>query len=554
MTTVQDLAGRFHASWLEAHPFAATTYGVPGYDHLMPDDSDEGEERRRRALGSFLSEADGIEGGGVAAEESVTLGCLRGQALQELAELDSAPLEHTVTPMPFAGPASFLATAARTVLTSDEDARSYLGRLQASGEWLDQLTGRLRAGAAKGRLPVAPLVAHTISWAEAVLSEGVPAALAAPEPPSGWDGVGAWRDERDRLVQETLKPALARWVDVLRALQPRCRPMEEAGLCHLPGGPEDYRRAILTHTTLPVTAEELHRTGMEQIEALEARMLELGADLGLDSLSDIHRAMLTASSELAAEAAIEQAVEAVRRAEALAPQVFPEPLPPACAVTPMPAVVAASGMAPHYTPPRLDGTRPGTYWFNTERPTAGTGWDLEAVAFHEAVPGHHLQLSRIQQLTHLPDLQRQRSLTVFSEGWGLYAEQLAEEIGLYSDTRSVIGEITASLMRAARLVLDTGIHHLGWSRDQALAFYVAHVPMPEGFLAAEIDRYVVVPGQALAYMTGKLELLRLRQLARERLGGRFQLAAFHAALLDRGSLPLPVLRDSIERWLAARRD
>lgn len=554
MTTVQDLAGRFHASWLETHPFAATTYGVPGYDHLMPDDSNEGEERRRQALGSFLSEADALEGAGVAAEESVTLACLRGQALQELAELDSAPLEHTVTPMPFAGPASFLATAARTVLTSNEDARSYLDRLRASGGWLDQLSGRLRAGAAKGRLPVAPLVAQTIAWAEAVLSEEVPAALVAPEPPAGWDRVSDWREKRDGLARETLKPALARWVEALRALLPRCRPMEEAGLCHLPGGSEDYGRAILTHTTLTTTAEELHRTGMEQIETLEARMLELGADLGLGSLPDIHRAMLAASSERAAEAAMEQAVKAVRRAEELAPQVFPEPLPPECAVTPMPAVVGASGMAPHYTPPRLDGGRPGTYWFNTERPTAGTGWDLEAVAFHEAVPGHHLQLSRIQALTHLPDLQRQRSLTVFSEGWGLYAEQLSEEIGLYPDTHSLIGAITASLMRAARLVLDTGIHHKGWSRDEALGFYVAHVPMPEGFLAAEIDRYIVVPGQALAYMTGKLELLRLRQVARERLGGRFQLPAFHAALLDSGSLPLPVLRDSIERWLATERE
>jgi uncharacterized protein (DUF885 family) len=250
-----------------------------------------------------------------------------------------------------------------------------------------------------------------------------------------------------------------------------------------------------------------------------------------------------------AEETVRQAALAVKRAEARAPEFFPEPLPPPCDVTPMPEVVAVSGAAPHYTPPRLDGGRPGTFWFNTERPTAGTGWDLEVVAFHEAVPGHHLQLSRLQLLTGLPALQRQRSLTVFSEGWGLYAEQLAEEAGLYADDRALLGSVSSSLMRAARLVVDTGIHAFGWSRERALEYIVEHVPMPPEFLADEIDRYVVMPGQALAYLTGKLEILRIREEARRRLGPEFSLPAFHAAVLDHGSLPMPALDRSIAGWL-----
>jgi uncharacterized protein (DUF885 family) len=205
-------------------------------------------------------------------------------------------------------------------------------------------------------------------------------------------------------------------------------------------------------------------------------------------------------------------------------------------------------MAPHYTPPRLDGARAGTYWFNTERPTAGVGWDLEGVAFHEAVPGHHLQLSRMQLLSDLPAMQRQRSLTVFAEGWGLYAEQLAEEMELYSDVRALLGALTTSLMRAARLVVDTGLHAFGWSRDQAVEFFVAHVPLARDFVEAEVDRYIVMPGQALAYLTGKLEILRLRGEARERLGDAFALPAFHAAVLDSGSLPMPVLAAHLDRW------
>jgi uncharacterized protein (DUF885 family) len=215
----------------------------------------------------------------------------------------------------------------------------------------------------------------------------------------------------------------------------------------------------------------------------------------------------------------------------------------------MPDVVANAGAAPHYTPPRLDGGRAGTFWFNTRRPTAGTGWDIDAVAFHEAVPGHHLQLSRLQLLEHLPALQRQRSLPVFSEGWGLYAEQLAEETGLYPDERGQLGAIAASLMRAVRLVVDTGLHALGWSRERAVEYAVAHVPMPAEFMAAEIDRYIVMPGQALCYLTGKLEILRLRDEARARLGGAFSLPDFHAAVLDHGSLPMPTLDRSIRAWL-----
>ena len=215
----------------------------------------------------------------------------------------------------------------------------------------------------------------------------------------------------------------------------------------------------------------------------------------------------------------------------------------------MPEVVAVSGAAPHYTPPRLDGGRPGTFWFNTKRPTAGTGWDTEVVAFHEAVPGHHLQLSRLQLLTSLPALQRQRSIAVFSEGWGLYAEQLAEEAGLYADERGLLGSVSTSLMRAARLVVDTGIHAFGWSRERALAFMAEHVPMPREFLASEVDRYIVMPGQALAYLTGKLEILRIRDDARQRQGPAFSLPAFHGAVLDHGSLPMPTLARSISAWL-----
>src|SRR5580700_1057386 len=549
MSPATDLADRFHRRWLEVNPFAATMYGIPGYDDLVPDESEAGEQAWRAEVEQFLAEAGAIARDQLTPADAVTLDCTTEAAAQELAIIDSAPAEHTVTPMPYAGPATLLAVAARTVLVDPAAAEAYLTRLRRGGAWLDQISERLRTGASQGRLPVAPLVEQAIAWTEAVLAEPVPAPVLSPRPPQGWARAAAWEEERRTVAEEVLKPALARWVATIKELLPQARPSERAGLIHLPGGEADYGRAVRVYTTLPLSPAELHQTGLDHIAALEARAVKLGAGLGLSGLDEVLGALRDSAGKISPAEAISEAVVAVRRAEARAAEFFPQPLPPPCEVTPMPEVVAMSGAAPHYTPPRLDGGRAGTFWFNTERPTAGTGWDIEVVAFHEAVPGHHLQLSRLQLLTELPALQRQRSLPVFSEGWGLYAEQLAEEAGLYADERGLLGSISTSLMRAARLVVDTGLHLRGWSRERALEFLVEHVPMPPEFLANEVDRYVVVPGQALAYLTGKLEIIRIREQAQQRLGPAFSLPAFHAAVLDHGSLPMPVLDRSIAGWL-----
>jgi uncharacterized protein (DUF885 family) len=549
MTDVRDLADRFHERWLAHNPFAASSYGIPGHDDQVPDESAAGEQAWRVEIDGYLAEAAAIDRDSLSRPDQVTLDCTIEAATQEQASIDAAQLEYTVTGKHYSGPALLFAIAARTVLLDDTAASDYLTRLRRSGDWLDQVTERLKDGAAKGRFPVAPLAQEAITWAENILAADDIKPLLAPQPPPNWSGTGAWEAERRQIAADVIRPALSRWVATVRELLPQARPSAQAGLVNLPGGAQDYARAIRIYTTLPLKPEELHQTGLDITAELEARAVELGRDLGLNSLAEVFAALRDSAGQISPAEAIRQATVAIRRAEARAPEVFPAPLPPPCQVTPMPEVVAISGAAPHYTPPRLDGGRPGTYWFNTERPTAGTGWDLEVVAFHEAVPGHHLQLSRLQLLTDLPALQRQRSITAFSEGWGLYAEQLADEEGVYSDDRARLGAISSSLMRSVRLVVDTGMHAFGWSREQARDYAIEHVPMPPSFMADEIDRYVVMPGQALAYMTGKLEILRLREQARLQLGDAFSLPAFHAAVLDQGSLPLPALASSISGWL-----
>src|SRR5215472_5179210 len=376
MTAARDLADRFHHRWLEANPFTASMYGIPGYDDLVPDESEEGGQAWRTEVAQFLREADAIAPGPLTPADAVTRDCMREAAAQELAVIDMARTEYTVTAMQYAGPAAFLALAARTVLVDPAAAEAYLTRLRHSGAWLDQIGERLRAGARKGRLPVAPLVEQAMIWAADVLAAPVPASVLSPQPPPGWPGAAAWEEQRRALAAEVIKPALARWVAAITELLPRARPSEQAGLVHLPGGQDDYAQAVRIYTTLPLHPEELHQTGLDHIAALEARAVALGAGLGLSGLDEVFGALLDSAGKLPPAEAVREATIAVRRAEGQAPEYFPQPLPPPCAVTPMPEIVAVSGAAPHYTPPRLDGGRPGTFWFNTERPTAGTGWDI----------------------------------------------------------------------------------------------------------------------------------------------------------------------------------
>ena len=224
MTSARDLADRFHERWLHANPFAATSYGIPGYDDLLPDDSEQGHQAWRAEAEEFLREAAAIDREQLTQADVVTLDCMSEAAAQEVAGVDLAREDHTVTAMQYAGPPTFLAVAARTVLVDVTAAEAYLTRLRRSGVWLDQMSERLRAGASRGRLPVAPLAQEAIGWAEAVLAAPDNSPVLTPRPPEGWDRAEAWESERRAAVAEVVHPALARWADTVRELLPRARP------------------------------------------------------------------------------------------------------------------------------------------------------------------------------------------------------------------------------------------------------------------------------------------------------------------------------------------
>jgi uncharacterized protein (DUF885 family) len=550
VSTAAALADELFSLYLDREPLSATLWGLPGHDAEVPSITADADAAYAAALGALRARAESVDSAGQSASERITLAAVLNTIDQELIGVAVAAIEFTASPMPIVdGPALLLMLASSTKVSTPQQARDLATRTAAYGGYLDRCTERLRAGAAAGRHPLGSLAAKAVAQVDGYLGGDGPDVFSDVAPPDDWDGAAAWQRELAAAVDGSLRPALRRWRDAVQELPGRAD--DECGLLHLPGGAAAYDQLVALHTTLPLTAREVHEIGLTAVAELVEDAVQLGGSLGLTGFPAVRDALRASLIDVDAEQAMAAASRAIARAERVSAGVFPPPPPPPCVVAPMSEHVGRSGVSPHYTRPAADGSRPGTYWFNATEPATGAGWDLEVTAFHEGVPGHHLQAARMAAAEDLPALQRYFMVTAHAEGWGLYAEVLAGELGLYSSTEARIGAVAASLLRAARLVVDTGIHALGWTRSEALTYLVETVPMAEHALSAEVDRYIAMPGQALSYFIGRRELLRLRAAAQERLGDRFDLAGFHSAVLDQGDLPLPALAVAVDSWVGS---
>jgi uncharacterized protein (DUF885 family) len=551
--SIAGLATELAKAQLQHDPFGASYMGIGGYDDAVPDLSPQARQAWRDSLVDFVIRCDSLDPQAGDADSRVLLAATRDSTARWLAVEDSRVVDFSVTTMPLDGPSKMLFAMARASVSGPASATAYLTRCRGAAAYLDQSAQRLREAAGSGLLPVAPLVADVITQLRGHLAHTGRDPLLAHQPPSGWDGAAAWREELGRVVRDGIRPALVRYLDLLAELLPRSRPPERAGLLYVPGGTAAYACCVRNGTTLAVDADQIHRVGLAALAEAEERIAELGARvLGVRSAGEVMARMREDDSLASAgEEAMARAATAIARAEEQLADLFHPPLPPACSVEPMPRHMADSGAPPMYSPPARDGSRAGAYLFNQVQPGPAGGWALEAAAFHEGVPGHHAQYARMQLAPDLPLLLTAFGVVPHGEGWGLYAESLADETGLYSDGMQRLGMLACVAWRAVRLVVDTGLHARGWSRARALRFALAHTPMPEPFMSAEIDRYIAVPGQALGYLVGQREIVRLREDARARLGAAYDIRDFHSAVLDHGSLPLPVLSQVVEEWVAA---
>ena len=556
-TALRALADEFWDGYLEASPIFATVLGDRRFDDRLDDVTPAATARVLGWLDTVVGRAGAIDPDGLGSMERVTRQMLideaEGHALQIRTRID----EWTVDPL-FGPAVRLLDLVDYHTVTTPQDGRHLIARWHEIGKHLDDMRANLREAAADGLVAVGKPVERVLD----VLSnlDATPVdqwKLAEPAFEEHPDWSEANRAEiRDGIleaVRESAIPAFRRYAETLRQhVQPLARSDDQPGVLHVPGGEQTYRDLIRVHTTLPLTPEEIHATGLAEIERIDAEFVELGARvLGTNGL-DATLAALRDDPKLRFENADEVFQTAKRslvRATAAVTDWFGRVPGAACVVVPIPSHSAEHQTIAYYSWPAMDGSRPGRYYINLHAPETRPRYEAEALAFHEAVPGHHLQIAVAQELDGLPAFQRMLGSTAFAEGWGLYTERLSDEMGLYTSDMDRFGILSYDAWRAGRLVVDTGMHALGWTRQQAIDFLKAHSALAENNIANEVDRYIVWPGQALAYKIGQLEILRLRAEAKDRLGARFEIKDFHDTVLGAGAISLPALRGRIGAWL-----
>lgn len=547
---VNDLADRFWEGVLERDTMWSTVLGDERFNDRWPDLGADGRAVEERAMRETLDEARAIPADGLEPEQVITRDLLVLVAENHLEALSQKQYQLAIDHM--AGPQMWPAEMAQyQPADTAERLEKLVARWAAYPAMIEQYLTTLAEGVVDGRTAAAVPVRRTIEQIERLL-EMPP----ADHPATSMVNVGD--QDRSRVVvavEEHVYDGLRRLHRYLvDEYEPHAR--QEPGISATPNGDAAYRLAIRMQTTVATTAEEVHAFGLADLESIEAEKDEIARRLGHPDRHALREALAGDPDNHTddPEALVRLAQEQTDRAYAAAPNYFGR-LPSAnCYVKAVEPYREKDAPPAFYMPPSLDGSRQGQYYINTYQPGERQLHKVAAITFHEATPGHHFQIGIEMELDGLPAFRRLGSRmagVAYAEGWGLYCERLADEMGLYLDDRERLGMLDAQSFRAARLVVDSGLHAMGWSRDQAITFMHERGSLPMVDAEIEVDRYTVWPGQALAYKLGQREIERARAEVSELMGDRFDLRAFHDSVLAHGSVPLATLRRELPGWVEA---
>lgn len=554
------LCADYWQGYLKANPTFATSIGDRRYDDRLPDITPAGIEREQQRLGALLARSRGFSDSRLSPDDRLNRSALT-QELQNQMDRISCHFENWVVD-PLGGPQVDLFNLPDyTTIDAPADAARFVASCRAMGRHFDDHVANLRSGLASGRVASYDAVRRVGEELDRLLAQPIeewslmhPAGAAHPRWPAR--DRDRFRTDLAAALADSVRPAIERYRRLVQAeIVPASRPPEKAGMVNLPGGLDCYRAMVRVETSLDKTPEELHRIGLAEVARFRSDLAALGArSLGTSDVAEIQRRLRgdPAMHFATAEAIEARARETLARAKAAIPSWFGV-LPKAdCAVRVMGMHEAPQSTIAYYRNAAKDGSRPGYYMINTYAPETRPRYEAEALAFHESIPGHHLQIAIAMELEGLPEFRKYQGTTAFVEGWALYAERLADEMGLYSSDTDRIGMLSYDAWRSCRLVVDTGLHAMGWTRQQAIDYMRDNSVLAENNIENEVDRYLTWPAQALAYKCGQLEIFALRDEAKQRLGARFDIKAFHDAVLKNGAVTLPVLHQQIEAWIAAR--
>ncbi len=457
------------------------------------------------------------------------------------------------------GPQDYAGLAKDMPFKTAQDYENYLSRLRKLPSYFQQSIANMRLGMRDGLMPPRYLLEKVAEEASEVASKSLAQSTFTEPCRSFPESIPA--NERARLTKEInlvtgtqVLPAFAAFAKFVKDdYAPKGR--TEFGIWSLPDGAARYRQAIEEQTTTNSNPDDLHELGLKQVAEIEKQMLAIAIKQGYPDLKTFN-AHIFADKHLhgtSGEQILGLYARYTDQMYAKLPQYFGRLPKNKLSVVPMEAYRAPNAVPADYSPGAGDGSRPGRINVNEFEPRKRLLLNVEAIAYHEGIPGHHLQFSIAQELTDLPPFRKFASYNAFSEGWALYAESLAHEMGFYQDPYSEYGRLQNLMWRSVRLVVDTGVHSQHWSRQQMIDFFHAHTAMDDQNIETEVDRYIAWPAQALGYKLGEMTILKLRARARQELGNRFDIRAFHDAVLEQGPLPLDVLEANVEQWIKSKK-
>jgi uncharacterized protein (DUF885 family) len=557
-----QLQALFTEQWefrLAEDPLFATNAGDPRYGARLPSMTGADFARREAFARGMLRRLQAVDAATLSTSERVSRDMLVRELTHELAGYEFGTYR-----IPLNADSGFQTDFAdipnRMPLRHAADYESYLARLNAFPKLVDQEIALMRQGLAAGfSLSRSVLEGLDVTMLAHVVADPEKSVFYAPFRSFP---VGVPAAERARLeaagrraIQDSIVPAYRKLAEFMKAeYGPGAR--ASIGASEMPRGREYYAHLVRYYTTLDVTPEQVHAIGLAEVARIRAEMEAVMKRTGFEGSFAEFLAFLRTDPRFYAPTAEELLATACtlsKKADGSLPGLFGRLPRLPYAVEPVPAHLAPKYTGGRYVEPPADGTRPGIYWVNTYALDKRPLYTLPALTLHEAVPGHHLQVALSQELTGLPQFRRFSDVGAFGEGWALYAEWLGREAGFYQDPYAEFGRLTYEMWRACRLVVDTGLHSMGWKRPQAIDYLVANTALSVHECTTETDRYISWPGQALCYKMGELKIRELRKRAETTLGERFDVRGFHDAVLANGMVPLPVLEAQIDAWIAASR-
>ena len=555
---LQILAEDYHEFSLESYPSYAIIKGDHRFNSELEDYSEESLEEKSKKVDKFIELLESLDKDKLDSKDVITYGMLQFTLENARQGLLDRTFEYD------AGVAGWqrilLDYHSMFYIPNEESANNLHGRIEKYKNLFDQVSNLQKKALQEGRTATARNVNRTIEQVENYLSINIEEDLLLKVnflPEISKEFVSSWKETAIEKIEKYVRPSVQDYLDLLKGeVLDQSRDDEHSGIMWNPDGEEFYSRQLKRYTDdKEATVEEVHKVGLEEIERLKNDFLIYGEKVfgaGLDFESVISKMQTEPSMRYEDEAQMLQlAEEAVKRAyEPLGDwfTVYPEA---PCIVLPVPPESAEHAPPAYYWPPSQDGSRPGTYFLNTYDASSKSIFEAESVAFHEAIPGHHMDRTIASELKDVPEFQKYAASTAFVEGWGLYSEQLANEMGLYSNDVQQLGRLGNDAWRACRLVLDTGMHGMGWSRDQAIKFFLENSPIENTNANIETDRYIAWPGQACAYKMGQLAIMELRKNAEEDLSESFDIKLFHDEVLKDGGITIPILRKKIEEFVAS---